>query len=258
MRAPDFRVLWMLPAGSIVETTHWRTHYSAVWLRRPRIRTRAYWRDIGYWCGGPATALRNVAGAAWSAKRAQFTLESAGGLTMRPIVPFDPWDTCPDPRGLRAVAREWLPPGDLAPGPWFTLSVIDRARLGGVIVEAISDFPGASRDRLASIVNVVINAQYLKLEDLAGFGDVESQNYARQFTTGDAEERDEWRRLTAHVQELHGGGLFLAECVDRLRAAGDALTTLRARRDALNATIERLEGRLAKGRRPASREKATA
>lgn len=153
------------------------------------------------------------------------------------LAPVDFWVGCPNPRQLERAAVTALPAHDRAPAGWHDLAEPLRGQLGAVALRVLQDQPDATVDRAAALIRQAIrgawspNALALNATEAA---------YPASYYRPDEDEREAFHTLDRALDGTLGVGL-LPELVRALRALGDALAGLRARRAALDATIARLE-----------------
>ncbi len=140
---------------------------------------------------------------------------------------FDPWHGVPPSRKND--------PDDVStpPAGWDRLHPDSRARVGLTLLEA--DPPGVQAGPWRRL-----RARHLRGGD-GGDGQAMSDVLLPYFIS-DPIERRKW--LKAEVEVGDQGPYLLVHALRKLRASGDLLTTLRARREELDAQIVRLERRL--------------
>jgi hypothetical protein len=153
------------------------------------------------------------------------------GEQIDPRLCVDGWSDCPvssNPDKVGAAPMQWNQ----------ALSQQTRPLVYSVLLQAAAD--GASR-RNPFIAWELLRSFSRKPADFGASGPVAAElekNYVK-----DPVERAKWARAEREVSDA-GGTLFLSDCLHRLTVCGDVLTTLRNRRDELNAQIAVLERRL--------------
>ncbi len=145
---------------------------------------------------------------------------------------FDPW---PDAGPLRRPTPD---DPETPPATWYLLPPALRARLGGLVVQLLAEHGEASRERVAALVRVALRGTWQAAAEGA-FGPAE-RAVAEPFFARDPEERLAWRTLEDTLATPAVGAFLIQEVVTKLRSAGDLETTLRQRRDALDAQLARV------------------
>ena len=154
-----------------------------------------------------------------------------------PVLSFDPWAGCADPRFLRPNVREVMLPSELAPGRWFALPAPARARLAGLAVRVLADHPSASQAQQVGRLRSVLSATHNPDAGLAMGGD--ERAYAEPFLEADADERAAWRATDHALQDTDVGPSLIDELIAKLRGVGSIEAAL-TRRDAIDEQLERL------------------
>jgi hypothetical protein len=144
----------------------------------------------------------------------------------------DPW------AGQLPATRGANNPDDAeaAPAGWFALTAPSRARLGLVLIEPEADGLGPWRR---------LRARHSRGADIGETGAV--ADAMRRYYVVDDEERARWKTLEAELcdRSRFASPTMLVDLASRkLRVKGDVLTTLRARRAALDAMLNMLEPQL--------------
>jgi hypothetical protein len=151
---------------------------------------------------------------------------------------FDPWAGTADPRQLSAAARSLMHPPELAPMAWFSLPMPARLRLGGLALRVVADHPAADALRLAALVRQCLRASYTPSGELGMNADAA---YPSRFYVDDPDERPTWRDAERALDAPEVvGHLLLLELVDKLRSLDGVEASLRKRRAAIDAQLERL------------------